>query len=60
MNFNTYQNNVPKIDPTKFYNVAKKIDDNFLQQMVSDARAKGISEQDIVKGLEFIKQLKTS
>lgn len=48
----------PKINPQQFTSVAATLDDNSLNQLVTMARNKGISDQDIQAGLNFIKQLR--
>lgn len=48
----------PKINPQQFTSVAATLDDNSLNQLVAMARNKGISDQDIQVGLNFIKQLR--
>jgi hypothetical protein len=48
----------PKINPQQFTSVAATLDDNSLNQLVTMARNKGISDQDIQVGLNFIKQLR--
>lgn len=48
----------PKINPQQFTSVAATLDDNSLNQLVAMARNKGISDQDIQAGLNFIKQLR--
>lgn len=48
----------PKINPQQFTSVAATLDDSSLSQLVTMARNKGISDQDIQVGLNFIKQLR--
>ena len=48
----------PKINPQQFTSVAATLDDNSLNQLVAMARNKGISDQDIQAGLNFIRQLR--
>lgn len=49
---------IPPINPDQFCNMIGGLNDNFLNQLVEDARKKGISEADIESGLNFIKSLK--
>lgn len=48
----------PRINPQQFASVAATLDDNSLNQLITMARNKGISDQDIQAGLNFIKQLR--
>ena len=48
----------PRIDPNQFISVAATLDDNSLNQLVTMARNKGISDLDIQNGLSFIKQFR--
>ena len=57
-NFMNFQNmNQPMINPNQFRSFLPKINDQMLAQMVEQARKQGISEEDIEKGLKFIKSL---
>ena len=49
---------IPPINPDQFCSMIGGLNDNFLNQLVEDARKKGISEADIESGLNFIKSLK--
>ena len=46
----------PKIDPNQFASVAATLDDNSLNQLINMARMRGISDQDIQMGINFINQ----
>ena len=46
----------PRIDPQQFASVAATLDDNSLSQLVNMARMRGISDQDIQTGINFINQ----
>lgn len=48
----------PKIDQAQFASVAATLDDNSLSQLISLARQKGISEQDINSGVSFVKSFR--
>lgn len=48
----------PRINPQQFASVAATLDDNSLNQLIAMARSRGISDQDIQAGLNFIKQLR--
>jgi hypothetical protein len=52
------QSQQPRINPQQFASVAATLDDNSLNQLIAMARNKGISDQDIQAGLNFIKQLR--
>jgi hypothetical protein len=47
----------PPINPTQFKQFLPQLNDNILQQMANQARAQGISENDITVGLNFIKKM---
>ena len=46
----------PKIDPNQFISVAATLDDNSLNQLINMARQRGISDNDIQSGINFINQ----
>ena len=48
---------VPQIDPQQFRQFAITLNDNALNNFAQQARAQGISEQDIQRGIQFIKSL---
>ena len=56
MNYSN-SNQVP-INPGQFRQIAPNLSQGFLDQLVKQAREKGISEQDIENGLKFIKNMK--
>ena len=47
----------PQIDPQQFRQFAITLNDNALNNFAQQARARGISEQDIQRGIQFIKSL---
>lgn len=47
----------PKIDPQQFRQFAITLNDTALSNFAQMARAQGISEQDIQRGIQFIKSL---
>lgn len=47
----------PQIDPQQFRQFAITLNDNALNNFAQMARARGISEQDIQRGIQFIKSL---
>ena len=51
----TYQQ--PKIDPQQFRQFAITLNDTSLANFAQMARQRGISEQDIQSGIQFIKSL---
>lgn len=53
MNFN-----LPKIDQQRFTQMATQIPEPIMAQLVVQARAQGISENEIQAGLNFIRSLK--
>ena len=56
--FATQQNQPqPQIDPQQFRQFAITLNDNALNNFAQIARARGISEQDIQRGIRFIKSL---
>ena len=46
----------PRIDPQQFASVAATLDDGSLNQIINMAKMRGISEQDIQTGINFINQ----
>ena len=54
---NTYNQQVPRVDPTQFRQFAMTLNDGHLQQLVQLARQRGISDADIQAGINFIKSL---
>ena len=46
-----------QIDPQKFKQLAHNLNDNLLNQLAQRARLQGISEEDIQKVLEIIRQM---
>ena len=46
-----------KVDPQRFKMLAHNLNDNLLNQLAQRARLQGISEEDIQKGLEIIRQM---
>ena len=51
------QPNFPQIDPQQFRQFAITLNDTALNNFAQMARMQGISEQDIVRGIQFIKSL---
>lgn len=47
----------PKIDPQQFRQFAITLNDTSLNNFAQMARARGISEQDIQSGIQFIKSM---
>ncbi len=47
----------PQIDPQKFKALAHNLNDGLVSQLAQRARLQGISEEDIQKGMEIIKQM---
>ena len=47
----------PQIDPQQFRQFAITLNDTALNNFAQMARAQGISEQDIQRGIQFIKSL---
>ena len=47
----------PPINPQQFCQFAMTLNDNSLAQFAQMARQRGISEQDIQQGIQFIKSL---
>lgn len=56
MNYSN-SNQIP-INPEQFKQVVPNLNQNFLEQLIKQAREKGISEKDIEDGLKFIKSIK--
>lgn len=56
MNYSN-SNQVP-INPEQFRQIAPNLSQSFLDQLIKQAREKGISEQDIQSGLNFIRSIK--
>ena len=54
---NTYNQQVPRVDPTQFRQVVMTLNDGHLQQLIQLARQRGISDADIQAGINFIKSL---
>ena len=48
---------VPPINPQQFCQFVMTLNDNSLAQFAQMARQRGISEQDIQQGIQFIKSL---
>lgn len=46
----------PRIDPQQFASVAATLDDGSLNQLINMAKMRGISDQDIQTGINFINQ----
>ena len=46
----------PRINPSQFISVAATLDDNSLNQLIGMARQRGISDNDIQTGINFINQ----
>lgn len=60
MNFsnnNMNYNNIP-LNKEQFMQFAPNLNDNLLNQLAAMARSKGVSENDIQAGLNFIKQMR--
>lgn len=55
--FAAQQRPQPQIDPQQFRQFAITLNDNALSNFAQMARARGISEQDIQRGIQFIKSL---
>ena len=53
--FNSNQNN---INPAQFRQIVPSLNEDFLRQLVNEAKQKGISDKDIEEGLKFIQSLK--
>lgn len=51
------QSQLPQIDPQQFRQFAVTLNDRALMNFAQMARARGISEQDITQGIQFIKSL---
>ena len=51
------QPNLPQIDPQQFRQFAITLNDTALNNFAQMARMQGISEQDIMRGIQFIKSL---
>lgn len=51
------QSQRPQIDPQQFRQFAITLNDQALMNFAQIARARGISEQDITQGIQFIKSL---
>ena len=51
------QSQRPQIDPQQFRQFAVTLNDQALMNFAQMARARGISEQDITQGIQFIKSL---
>ena len=49
--------NLPQIDPQQFRQFAITLNDQALSNFAQMARQRGISEQDIQRGIQFIKSL---
>lgn len=58
MNYYNPSSQQPPINPDQFRQLVPSLSQSFLDQLVKEARLKGISEQDIENGLNFIKTLK--
>lgn len=56
MNYSN-QNKTP-INQEQFRQIVPNLSENFLEQLVKQAKSQGISEKDIEDGLKFIKNLK--
>lgn len=48
----------PPIDKNLFRQAVPSLNDNILAQLAAQARTQGISEEDIEKGMEFLKKLR--
>lgn len=51
------QQSLPQINPQQFRQFAITLNDTALNNFAQMARAQGISEQDIQRGIQFIKSL---
>ena len=55
----TYYNpNQPPINPEQFKQMIPNLNQSFLEQLVKQAKEKGISDQDIQDGLKFIQSMR--
>ena len=52
-----YQQNIPPVNHQQMKQLMPNINRNMLAQLVEQARQKGISEEDIEKGLDFLLKL---
>ena len=57
MNYSNNPRQTP-INPEQFRKMVPSLSQSFLQQLVQQAKEKGISEQDIESGLKFIQSMK--
>ena len=48
----------PPINKSLFKQAIPSLNDNILAQLAAQARTQGISEEDIEKGMEFLKKLR--
>lgn len=55
---NYFNSNQKPINPEQFRQIVPSLNQSFLEQLVKQARQKGISEQDIQDGLKFIQTMK--
>lgn len=55
---NYYNPLTPTINLEQFKRIAPNLSEDFINQLVKQAKEKGISDVDINRGLELIKQLK--
>ena len=53
------QNGKPKINPEQFKAWLPKLNNNMLSQLQQQARAQGISEEEINQGMSFINSLRS-
>lgn len=58
MNYYNQPNSNPPINLDQFRQLAPNLTEPFLNQLINQAKMKGISERDIKQGLEFIKNMK--
>lgn len=55
---NYYNQSQPPIDPEQFKQIVPSLNQTFLNQLVEQAKQKGISQKDIEEGLKFIQNMK--
>lgn len=53
------QNGKPKLNPEQFKAWLPQLNDNILSQLQQEARAQGMSEEDIKQGLSFINSMRS-
>lgn len=57
-NQNSQNFQIPPLNQAQFKQFLPNIDDNILKQLVQQAHNQGISDNDIIQGLNFIKGMK--